>query len=252
MSVQRTDLQRYLDKLLNVADIRDYCPNGLQVEGRNVIQKIVTGVTASQKLIDRAIELQADAIIVHHGYFWKSESAPIVGMKRKRIQALMTHEINLFAYHLPLDVHPQFGNNIQLAQLMGVNAVASLGDLCSNAIGLVTEFERPRPGAEVRQWLEDLLSFPVIHVEQSKPIKTLALCTGAAQGFIDEVAALGVDAYLSGEISEPTVHAAEEQGIHYFAAGHHATERYGVKALGEHLAAQFDVAVEFVDLPIPV
>ena len=251
MSVQRTELQSYLSELLRVDQIKDYCPNGLQVEGKPVIAKIVTGVTASQKLIDHAIAKKADAILVHHGYFWKSESVPIVGMKRRRIHALLHHDINLFAYHLPLDVHPELGNNARLAQLLGLKVTASLADLCPNAIGLVTEFEQPKSGDEVLRWLTDILSFPVVHVAQPNAIKTLALCTGAAQGFIDEVANLEVDAYMSGEISEPTVHSAAEQGIHYFAAGHHATERYGIKALGEHLAGKFDLDVEFVDLPIP-
>ena len=213
----------------------------------------MTGVTASQKLIDAALQKQADTIIVHHGYFWKSEAAPIVGMKKRRIQSLLCHDINLFAYHLPLDMHAELGNNIQLAKMLGLNVVADLSDRCDSAIGIITEFARPMDGAEVEELLKQTLNFPVIHVPQANKIKTLALCTGAAQGFIDEIAGLeAVDAYLSGEISEQTVHSAEEQNIHYFAAGHHATERYGIKALGEHLAEKFDLDVEFIDLPVPV
>lgn len=249
---QRDHLVQYLHRYLSVARVKDYCPNGLQVEGRAEIKKIVTGVTANQRLIDRAIDLHADALLVHHGYFWKGEASTIVGMKKRRIQRLLERDINLFAYHLPLDLHADVGNNAQLARVLNWTLVSE--DLVNGLLPIVrrVQFDVPQSGEQVVRQLFQRLGREPMHIVADRPIKTIALCTGAAQSYIHDAVALGVDAFLSGEISEQTVHEAQENNLHYFAAGHHATERYGVKALGEHLAKQFDVECEFVDIDNPV
>lgn len=249
MPVSRHELQAYLAELLNVDAFKDYCPNGLQVEGCEYIEKIVTGVTASQRLIEEAIAHNAQAILVHHGYFWKGESPQITGIKKSRVSTLLEHDINLFAYHLPLDCHEQFGNNVQLARTMGWQIE---GDL-EGTVGLVGLTDGQETGHSLREKLSEALDYDVLHIgEELDDIERIAWCTGGAQGYIQQAIDEGVDAYISGEISEPTVHLALESGVHYFAAGHHATERGGVRALGEHLSHQFDIDVQFIDLPIPV
>lgn len=251
MTVSRDELLAYLNEQLNVANIRDFCPNGLQVQGKASIQKVVTGVTASQALIDHAIEQQADALLVHHGYFWKNEAAPIVGMKQRRIKALLANDVNLFAYHLPLDVHPRWGNNAQLAALMNwqVAGPAEPHDpACALMLGHCDAIASDELAQRLQQRLERELS---CYVPVQRPIKRLAWCTGGGQGFIDQAAVLGVDAFITGEVSEQTVHSAREQHIAFFAAGHHATERYGAKALGEHLQQQFGLDVQFIDMDNP-
>lgn len=252
MPINRDELQTYLNALLNSHQIKDYCPNGLQVEGKSTISKIVTGVTACQALVDRAVDEKADALLVHHGYFWKGEPAEVTGMKKRRLRQLLTHDINLFAYHLPLDVHPKLGNNAQLARLMGWQFEGSV-DPSDSSCPLVTGV---LPNAvscdEFASLLEQRLERPLVcRVDSFKKIKTVAWCTGGGQGFIDRASQLGVDAFITGEVSEPTVHSAREQGIAFFAAGHHATERYGAKALGEHLADQFKLDVQFIDIDSP-
>lgn len=252
MPINRDELQTYLNALLNSHQIKDYCPNGLQVEGKSTISKIVTGVTACQALVDRAVDEKADALLVHHGYFWKGEPAEVTGMKKRRLRQLLTHDINLFAYHLPLDVHPKLGNNAQLATLMGWQFEGSV-DPSDPSCPLVTGV---LPNAvscdEFASLLEQRLERPLVcRVDSFKKIKTVAWCTGGGQGFIDRASQLGVDAFITGEVSEPTVHSAREQGIAFFAAGHHATERYGAKALGEHLADQFKLDVQFIDIDSP-
>lgn len=249
MTLHRDDLVAYLDDYLDVGRFQDYCPNGLQVAGRSEIRKIVTGVTASQRLIDEAIERQADAILVHHGYFWKGEPAPITGIKRNRLAVLLANDINLFAYHLPLDAHPDVGNNAQLGQLLGWTAEGTLGD----SLVWHGRVDGAETGASLRQSLSEALDYQVLHIgEDEDEIETVAWCTGAAQGYLQMAIDAGIDAFISGEISEPTVHLARESGVHYYAAGHHATERGGPEALGWHLAQRFGLNVEFVDLPIPV
>lgn len=249
--VNRSELSNYLGELLDVDQVNDYCPNGLQIEGASNIELIVTGVTASQDLIDRAIELGADAIIVHHGYFWKGESQPIVGMKQKRIASILLNGINLYAYHLPLDIHAEFGNNTQLGNLLNFTIVKPPVAL-KNFPGLIGELARPVTGKELASTLENSLRFKPVHIDTGRLIKRVAWCTGAAQDYIDMLAGHNIDAYVSGEISERTVHSAREQNIHYFSAGHHATERFGIQALGNHLKNKFQLSVEFIDLPIPV
>lgn len=244
----RTKILRTLNHWLTPDDFRDYCPNGLQVEGSEEVSRIISGVTASRALIDAAIEAGADMILVHHGYFWKGEDQAIRGMKRERIRLLLEHDINLVAYHLPLDDHPEYGNNRQLADVLGIQNPRPLD-------GLVWEGELASPltPTELEQRIAGALNRPPLHVGAGAgKISRVGWCTGAAQGFIDKALEAGLDAYISGEISEPTTHTARECGIHYYAAGHHATERYGVQALGRALESAFGIEHRFIDCDNPV
>lgn len=251
--IKRDAMLNALDRLLQPEKFRDYCPNGLQVEGRDSVQRVVSGVTASQALIDAAVVEQADAILVHHGYFWKSEDARVRGMKKQRLQTLLRHDISLFAYHLPLDAHPQLGNNARLASVLGLEVEGGMEPGNPLSIGLIGRLPHAMSAEEFADYVESRLGRAVQHIgEREDEIETLAWCTGAAQGFIEQAQALGVDAYLSGEISEPTVHVARETGIHYFACGHHATERYGVQALGDWLAHEHGIEHIFIDIDNPV
>jgi len=253
MSISLQALVKQCEELLTPGQFKDYCPNGLQVEGKAKIERLVTGVTASQALIDQAIAWQADAILVHHGYFWKGESQPIVGHKQRRIKALLQNDISLIGYHLPLDAHATLGNNAQLAKLMGWKITAGMDGEVGKSIGLVGELAEAMSGEQLAQALAEKLGRAPLHIaSHQRQIKTIAWCSGGAQGFIEQAAALGVDAYLSGEASEQTFHLACELGVDYFGAGHHATERYGAKALGEYLAGQFDLEHRFIDIDNPV
>lgn len=253
MPVKLTDLVAYLDKRLTPEQFRDYCPNGLQVEGKPDVSRIVSGVTASQALIDQAIALGADLLLVHHGFFWKGEDSCITGMKKRRIQALLEHGISLVAYHLPLDAHPEVGNNAQLAKLLDIEVTGGLETDNPRSIGNVGRLAQPLSLSQLVDVLETRLKRKPLAISGGEHlIETLAWCTGGAQGYIDKATAQGVDAYISGEISEPTYHHALENGIHYLAAGHHATERYGVQALGEELALQFNVQHQYVEIDNPV
>jgi len=256
--ILRDDLVNTLAELLNVQNFDDYCPNGLQVEGRAEISKIIGGVTASQALVDAAAAQKADAILVHHGYFWKGENPCVVGMKHTRLKALLDGGINLLAYHLPLDAHPELGNNAQLAKLLGLKTMGSFGrGIMSKGpdIGLFGEVEEPCSAEALGQHLEEKLGRTPMHIPgdgDGGRIRTIAWCTGAAQGYLEQASTLGVDAFISGEISEPTVHEARELGIHYYSAGHHATERGGVMALGAYIAEHYPVDFEFIDIENPV
>ena len=248
----RTDLSQYLSDFLQIAKYKDYAPNGLQVEGRAEISTIVTGVTACQALIDRAVELKADAILVHHGFFWKGEPQVITGMKQRRIKSLLNNDINLFGYHLPLDGHPMLGNNAELARKLDIADAEAVEGV---AQGLIWQgrLDKPITAKVFSARLNQVLDRSALHIgDENEEIQTLAWCTGGAQDYIDIAADLGVDAFISGEVSERTYHSAVELGIHYFAAGHHATERYGIQALGEHLAREFNVVHHFVDINNPV
>ncbi|MEY8213170.1 MAG: Nif3-like dinuclear metal center hexameric protein [Colwellia sp.] len=249
----RIELEQYLNQLLKPEQIKDYTPNGLQIQGGDVINKIVTGVTASQSLIDLAVTEKADAIIVHHGYFWKNESYVIRGMKHKRIKALLDNDINLFAYHLPLDIHPTLGNNAQLAQLLDIKVTGPLELDNSNSIAIQGELTKNQTGNELAQLINNKLNRECLHIAppSNKTIKTVAWCTGGGQNYIELAAEQGIDAFISGEISEKTTHIAHEMDIHFFAAGHHATERYGIKALGEYLCTELGVDVKFIDVNNP-
>ncbi len=250
--VTLTDLVRYTDALLNVGTFKDYCPNGLQVEGRVQVQTLVSGVSASARLLDAALALNADAILVHHGYFWKGEDARIIGYKKQRLQRLLSADVSLVAYHLPLDAHPQLGNNAQLAQVLGINITGTFDTESGPKLGLVGGFAQPYSGEQFAAHIERVLGRAPLHVAgAASRIKSIAWCSGGAQGYIDRAVALGVDAYLTGEVSEYTVHIARETGLHFFAAGHHATERYGVQALGAHLAQHFGLRHEYVEIENP-
>ncbi len=253
MAVKRKKLENYLNEYLQPWQIKDYCPNGLQVEGKETINKIVTGVTASQALIEAALEQNADAVIVHHGYFWKSENETIKGMKRNRLKTILLNDLNLFGYHLPLDIHPEVGNNAQLGKLLGIKTQRSLEPWNRQCVAVKGKLELPQTAENFAKLIETQLKRkPFLHKSSDEIISTIAWCTGGGQHYIDAAAEQGVDAFISGEASEQTIHVSEEMNIHFFAAGHHATERYGVKALGEHLLEKFDVDVEFIDIDNPV
>lgn len=248
----RDVLLQLINSKLEPARVRDYCPNGLQVEGKAEIQKIISGVTASQALLDRAVAAQADAVLVHHGYFWKSEASEITGMKKRRLQTLLQHDINLIAYHLPLDIHPELGNNAQLGALLGFTEISALNSVEPVGVVRQTQLSAAVSLKEIVQRLELQLQRQVfVHDAGIGAVRHIAWCTGGGQGYIDAAAAAGAQLFISGEVSEQTIHSANELGIHFIAAGHHATERYGVKALGEWLAAQTGIEVEFVDLYNP-
>lgn len=243
----------YLEDLLQVKKFQDYSPNGLQVEGKHEIKTLVTGVSACEALFVEAIKLKADAILVHHGFFWKNETPQIIGIKKRRMALLLKEDINLLGYHLPLDAHLQVGNNVQLAEMLGIECEGPLGDEGNQAYIFKGYLKKPLTGDAFAKHIHKVLQRTPLHIPgKAEKIETLAWCTGAGQSLMDEVISLGVDAYLSGEISEHTVHPARENGLHYFACGHHATERYGIKALGEHLAERFDLKHHFVDIDNPV
>ncbi len=243
-------LESYLDLLLNVSHFSDYCPNGLQVEGRSEIKKIVSGVTASFELLQAAIDEKADAILVHHGYFWRGENECLIGMKRRRIALLLANDVSLFAYHLPLDAHSEVGNNVQLGNRLGFVETGRFGGQNIAAYGNLSHAIRLR---ELGVNLERILSRkPLIIGNEAKLIRRIAWCTGAAQDCFDEAIRLEVDVFITGEISERIVHAARESGVAFISAGHHATERYGIQELGEHVAKKFGVAHQFIDIDNPV
>ena len=248
--MKRNELVNYLDGLLEPGNFRDYCPNGLQVEGCDEVRHIVTGVTASQALLDAAVACGADTVLVHHGYFWKGEDGRVTGIRRQRLRTLIAHDINLLAYHLPLDAHPELGNNAQLARRMGWAVDGRFGEQDIAWQGVLAEpANLDGLAARVAQVLGRT---PLTIGDPEQRIRRIAWCSGGAQGYFEQAIALGVDAFLSGEISEQTVHLARESGVAYLAAGHHATERGGVEALAGHLAGRFGVRCEFVDVDNPV
>lgn len=251
-TANRDELAKYLAQTLNIAQYRDYCPNGLQVEGRAEIGLVVSGVTASQALIDAAVELKADAILVHHGYFWRGEDARVVGTRQKRLKALLTHDINLFAYHLPLDGHPELGNNAQLARQLSLVGEERFCDDKLGWLGGVQADANVATVGDLARLIERRLGrAPLLIGDPGLPVGKVGWCTGGAQGFLGDAIAAGASVYISGEISEQTVHLARETGVAYIAAGHHATERYGVQALGAHIADHFGIRHQFVDIDNP-
>ncbi|MCW8891479.1 MAG: Nif3-like dinuclear metal center hexameric protein [Sedimenticola sp.] len=245
--IELNKLEQYCNELLSAAEFEDYCPNGLQVEsGKLAIERIATAVTASQAVVEAAADV--DLLLVHHGYFWRGESLPLTGIKGRRIRTLIGNGTSLMAYHLPLDAHPTLGNNARLGELMGFDKAVPLNK------GLVWQGEWAEGGQEA---LSDRLAQvlgrqPLFIKGHGGDTRHVGWCTGAAQSAIVEAAAAGLDTFISGEISESTTHLARELGIHYFAAGHHATERYGIQALGQHLAEQFDLTHRFIDEINPV
>lgn len=250
--VTRAELAHFLAEILQNFKINDYCPNGLQVEGVDRIKVVVSGVTASLALIDAAIEKKADCILVHHGYFWRGENPCLVGQKYQRIKKLIQHDINLFAYHLPLDLHPELGNNAQLAHVLGLNREFNCGDQGLVSVGSVADASIRTVGALRDQIALKLDRVPMLIGDAEQPLGKVAWCTGAAQSAMDAALQAGASVYLSGEISEQTVHLARESGVAYLACGHHATERYGVQAVGRAIAERFGIAHHFIDIPNPV
>ena len=251
-SVNRDELAKLLALTLEITRFRDYCPNGLQVAGTASIKTLVTGVTANLALLQAAVDLKADAVLVHHGYFWRGEDACVVGIKQKRLKLLLAHDINLFAYHLPLDAHPTFGNNAQLANVLELLADARFGADDLGCLGIATNPDIRTAGDLALAVTVKLGRQPLLIGDPAQPVSRIAWCTGAAQNFMGDAIAAGADIYLSGEISEPVVHLAREAGVAYLACGHHATERYGVQALGRFLAQQFGIAHHFIDIDSPV
>ena len=248
--MKRDELVRHLDELLDAARFRDYCPNGLQVEGRDEVRRVVAGVTASQALVDAAIARQADAILVHHGWFWRGEDGRITGFRKARLQALLQHDINLIAYHLPLDAHPELGNNARLAKRLGWTVDGQFGE---QNIGCYGSVPASTTLAQIAQRVNDELGRePLVIGEPNQSVARVAWCTGGAQNYFEQAIALGADAYLTGEISEQHVHLARESGVAFVAAGHHATERFGVQALAAYLAGSFGLECEFVEIDNPV
>ncbi len=244
----RAALERCLNELLEPARFKDYGPNGLQVEGRAEVNRLVCGVTASLALIDAAIAAQADAILVHHGLFWRGQDGRVTGWMKQRLARLIQHDISLFAYHLPLDAHPELGNNAQLGRRLGWMADGRFGD---QDLGFTAAVE-PTTLVAVSAQLRTLTGRDVTAVEgDGRPLRRVAWCSGGAQGYFESAIAAGADVFITGEISEPQAHYARETGVAFIAAGHHATERYGVQGVGERVAAELGLEVRFIDVPNP-
>ncbi|MDG2174961.1 MAG: Nif3-like dinuclear metal center hexameric protein [Gammaproteobacteria bacterium] len=253
MAISMVEMQSALNELLRPNEFRDYCPNGLQVEGKAQIANLVTGVTASLALIEEAVEKGADAILVHHGYFWKGEDPTVTGIRKNRLKLLLDNDINLFGFHLPLDAHPKLGNNAQLGLKLGFSTEADLDPQHKSRVGVWGSLEEPCNGKELVERITNQLNRAPFHIQGEKEtIEKIGWCTGSAQSYIELAYEAGVDAYLTGEVSEQTVHFARETGMHFFAAGHHATERYGVQAVGQYLAGEFGLNHEFIDIDNPV
>lgn len=248
--MKRAELQGFLDELLECDHFSDYCPNGLQVEGRGEIGRVVCGVTASLELLERAVALGADAIVVHHGWFWRGEDLRVTGTRRRRLGLLLAHDINLFGFHLPLDAHPELGNNVQLARVMGWHVE---GTCQKEPLIWLGRPEHPLTADEMaRSVAARLAREPLLVGNGKRRVQRVAWCTGGAQSYLEQAIEAGADLFISGEISEKTVLLARESGVPYLAAGHHATERYGIRALGEHLARHCGLDVRFVDIDNPV
>jgi len=250
--MQLIELQTHLDELLEVPRLRDYCPNGLQVEGRAQVQRVLCGVTASQALVDEAVLQGYDAIFVHHGYFWRGEDGRITGIRKRRLAALLANDISLFAYHLPLDLHPELGNNAQLGKLMGWRSESRFADQDLGWLGLpATEPGVETAGQLARSIAARLGRDPLLVGPEDRPVRKVAWCTGGAQGYFEQAIAAGADVFVSGELSEQTTHLARESGVPYIAAGHHATERYGARAMADYMRNTLGLEAVFRDLDNP-
>ncbi len=247
--LERETLAKHLAETLDINRFRDYCPNGLQVEGRPYIRRLVSGVTASLALIEAAIEVNADAVLVHHGYFWRGEDPRVIGTRRRRLKLLLDHEVNLYAYHLPLDAHPKLGNNAQLGARLGFEAEGRFGEQDLGWYGNTTS----QTVADLMNVVHRVLGRqPQLIGDPAQTVNRVAWCTGAAQNAFEQAIDAGASIYLSGEISEQTVHLARESGVAYLACGHHATERFGVQALGDYLSSRFGIDHQFIDIANPV
>ncbi|VAX76539.1 Nif3-like dinuclear metal center hexameric protein [Buchnera aphidicola] len=238
------------DKLNSKKYVKDFSPNGLQVEGKSEIKKIITGVTACQKLLNQAIKYNADAIIVHHGYFWKNQDQKILGMYKKRLKTLLSHDINLYSWHLPLDINSEFGNNVQLGKLLNISIQGKISQYV-----LFGQFNRFHTAESLKNIIEKKLKRKPFHYGQTGPkyIKNIAWCTGKGQNFFNQAITSNIDAYLTGEVSEETIHIAEENNIHFFSLGHHATEKSGIKKLGQWLYQKDNsLIITFIDIHNPI
>ena len=251
-SVSRHELLNALDESLQPQLFKDYGPNGLQVEGRAQVGRLITGVTASLALIEAAIEAHADAILVHHGLFWRGQDGRVTGWMKRRLQALLAHDINLLAYHLPLDAHDRWGNNVQFAQRLGVQALPGpAGRFGEQSLGWLGEIAPTRLQTWVEQVQHCVGRAVTVVGEAERPIRRVALCTGGAQSYFESAIAAGADVFITGEISEPQAHYAREMGVAYIACGHHASERYGVQAVGEAMAARLGIEHRFIEIENP-
>jgi len=245
----RKQIDDHLAILLAPERFKDYGPNGLQVEGRAEVTRLVSGVTASLALIDAAIEWQADAILVHHGLFWRGQDGRLTGWLAERIKRLMAHGINLFAYHLPLDAHPELGNNAQLGLRLGLVADARFGE---QDLG----FAGPAQGetsvdALAARVARELGRVPLLLPGDGRALARIGWCTGGAQGYFEAAIAAGVDAFITGEVSEPQAHLARETGVAFLACGHHATECFGAPAVAAHVAERFGLGHRFIEIANP-
>jgi len=250
---QLKEIIQWCDQTLNTHEFKDYAPNGLQIEGRSDVQKILCAVTASQEAIEVAIAQNADLLLVHHGYFWKGEPYPITGMRGKRIKSLIQHDISLVGYHLPLDSHPSLGNNAAIAECLALENLQALDPSERHPIGNIGFLKQAMSATEFRDYLTARLGFNTIHLPAEKSqIQKVGFCTGAAQDFIGKAAEQGCDAFISGEVSERTYYEAKELGVHYYACGHHATERYGVQRLAKAISEQFNIEYSYFELNNPI
>jgi dinuclear metal center YbgI/SA1388 family protein len=249
----RDQLTTAFNQLLQPERFKDYGPNGLQVEGKTEVKKIISGVTASVALIDAAIERGADAIFVHHGLFWRGQDGRVTGWMKQRLQKLLAYDINVFAYHLPLDAHPTLGNNAQLGKLLGFSPLDNgeygrFGEQDLGWLGLTSE----RTYQALSEHIKKTLNRPIAGIESThNAIKKIAWCTGGAQGYFEAAIAAGADVFITGEMSEPQAHYAREMGCSYIACGHHASERYGAPAIAAHVAALLNLQHEFIDIHNP-
>ncbi|MFZ9545468.1 MAG: Nif3-like dinuclear metal center hexameric protein [Hylemonella sp.] len=251
--IERQKLISRLDELLRPELFRDYGPNGLQVEGASLIQKIVSGVTASRALIEAAIHAKADTILVHHGLFWRGQDGRVTGWMKQRLSLLLAHDINLIAYHLPLDAHPELGNNAQLGARLGLRTLEHFGEQDLGCLGENQEGQTFANAEQLAEHVSSVLGRSVTAVASgnSRPLRRIGWCTGAAQGYFEAAIQAGADAFITGEISEPQAHYARECGVAFIACGHHASERFGAPAVAEHVASQFGLAHEFIDIDNP-
>lgn len=250
--VLRTDLLRALDELLQPERFRDYGPNGLQVEGRHEIRSIVSGVTASRALIEAAIQARADAIFVHHGLFWRGQTGCVTGWMKQRLSLLLAHDINLLAYHLPLDAHPQLGNNAQLGRVLGLVSRAHFGEQDLGCLGEAADGSAFLSSQQLADHVSVVLNRPVTHIANGAvAIRTIAWCSGGAQSYFEAAIAAGAQAFITGEMSEPQAHYARECGVAYIACGHHASERYGAPAVAAHMADRYGLQHQFIDIDNP-
>ncbi|MEX3583688.1 MAG: Nif3-like dinuclear metal center hexameric protein [Burkholderia sp.] len=248
--MDRIELELYLNNTLDIARFKDYCPNGLQVEGCRRIERIATGVTASLAFLERAVEWGADAVLVHHGYFWRNEVLQVTGRKYQRLKLLLANELNLFAFHLPLDAHPDFGNNAQLGARLGLIADSYFGE---HGLGWMATLSMAVSLEHFTAKVKNALGrTPLVLGDADQPLRRVAWCTGSAQSYFDAAIDAGTDVFLTGEASEFVTHAAAESGVAFVAAGHHATERYGIQALGRYLSEHFGLEHTFIDIPNPV